>query len=290
MTHSVDKRRILGTNIRTKIRSQTHTFASPQNSGFRFYGMVAGVYGTLAYLDVKAGIPSSDGSQLPERATLSQSWYLTPTIISEGIKATWNALDDIAIISILVNTAMWLPPARRLLGRSGLRGLRTFQVSRHSWSYGAKQAAYEGVLLVLFLPGVIHYFDGDVFHFAAFANSVLLITACLGVFALRYKSIPVENLSIAPRNIISAIIGVYCVTYATERIWIPPALIFRLEPWSILLAHVFYCGLKMARGPMLARIAYLVLHRPSNAIEHMLTPSRRFCSVLCLAAHMPYST
>jgi hypothetical protein len=251
---------------------------------------VAGVYGTLAYLDVKAGIPSSDGSQLPERATLSQSWYLTPTVISEGIKATWNALDDITITFILVNTAMWLPPARRLLGRSGLRGLRPFQVSHHSWLYGAKQAAYEGVLLVLFLPGVVHYFDGDFFHIAAIMTSVPLITLNFWNLGVRYNLIPPISMILGPRYGNYAIFGVYCVAYATEKMWVPQTLIFRLEPWSLLLAQVSVCGVFLARGPAVLRLVAMVCIGLPTLIEHVLTPYRRLCLVLCLAAHMPYAT
>lgn len=252
---------------------------------------VANTYGLLAYLDVKAGIPSSDGSQLPERPTMSHSWYLTPTVISEGIKATLAGLDGVTIGVILANTAMWLPPVRRLLGRSGLRGLRNYQVSRHSWSYGAKKAVGEGVPLVLFLPGVVHYFDGDVFHIAAFMISVPLITLNLWNLAVRCNLIPPISMILSPRYGGYAIFGVYCVAYATEKMWIPQTLIFRLEPWSLLLAQVSLCGYFLARGPTIsAKCTAMVCIGLSTLIEHVLTPYRRFCSVLCLAAHMPYST
>ena len=251
---------------------------------------VAGIYGTLAYLDVKAGIPSSDGSQLPERTTLSRSWYLTPTVVSEGIKATWNELDGITIGIILANTAMCLPPIRKLLGRSGLPGLRPFQLAQHSWSYGAKQAVKEGLLLVLFLPGVVHYFDGDLFHIAAFVISVPLITSNLSKFAVRFNFIPDVSMTLGPHYSNYAIFGVYCVAYATERMWAPHTLIFRLEPSSLLQALVFWYGYFLTRGSALARHASFVSIGLPALIEHMLTASRRFWSVLCLAAHMPYAT
>jgi hypothetical protein len=272
------------------LRSTTHRQNPLLWSGIWSLLAVAGTYGILAYLDVKAGIPSSDGSQLPERPTLSQSWYLTPTVISEGIKATLAGLDSVTIGFILANTAMCLPPIQKLLARSGLR---PFQVVNHSWSLAARYAVEEGVFLVLFLPGVVHYFYGDPFHIAAFAISVQLITSNLWNFATRYNFVPAVSKMLGPRYHCYgnyAIFGVYCVAYATEKMWVPPTLIFRLEPWSLLLAQVSLCGYFLARGPVFARLITMVCIGLPTLIEHVLTPFRRFCSVLCLVAHMSYAT
>jgi membrane associated rhomboid family serine protease len=203
---------------------------------------LAGTYGTLGYLDVKAGIPSSDGSQLPERAQLPQTWYLTPTVISEGIKAGWNELDNLTIGIVVATFAIHLlkrsplPIWERLIHITGEAKWTTFTYTlvNSSWAHAATNMA----ALAWFLPGVVRYFDGDLFHTSAFLISVPLITSYLTHFAYRFNLANGLVLNLGASGSIAAAFGVYCVAYAHEKVWVPQGLILRLDAiyWGLLFA------------------------------------------------------
>ncbi|KAF2628156.1 hypothetical protein BU25DRAFT_391698 [Macroventuria anomochaeta] len=203
---------------------------------------LVGTYGTLAYLDVKAGVPSSDGSHLPERAQLPQTWYLTPTVIRDGIKAGWDELDNLTIGIVVATFAIHLlkrsplPIWERLIHVTGEAKWTafTYPLVNSSWAHAATNMA----ALAWFLPGVVHYFDGDLFHTSAFLISVPLITSYFAHFAYRFNLASGLVLNLGASGAIAAALGIYCVAYANEKVWVPQGLVLRLDAmyWGLLFA------------------------------------------------------
>lgn len=237
---------------------------------------LAGTYGSLAYLDVKAGVPSSDGSQLPERAQLPQTWYLTPTVIREGIQAGWNELDNLTIGIVAATFAIHLlkrsplPIWEKLIHVTGEARWTafTYPLVNSSWSHAAQNMA----ALVWFLPGVVRYFDGDLFHTSAFLVSVPLITSYFTHFAYRFNMASGLVLNLGASGGIAAVLGIYSVAYANEKIWTPHGLVLRLDAmyWVLLFAaSQAYSMLQSPKGGN--RPAYLVCCAGSTLPEFLLT-------------------
>ncbi|KAJ8108838.1 hypothetical protein OPT61_g7891 [Boeremia exigua] len=203
---------------------------------------LAGTYGTFAYFDVRAGVPSSDGSHLPERAQIPQTWYLTPTVILKGVQAGWNELDGLTIGIFVATFAIHLlkrsplPIWERLIHVTGEAKWTafTYPLVNSSW----KHAAQNMVALVWFLPGVVYYFDGDLFHTSAFLVSVPLITSYVTHFAYRFNFTSGLVLNLGASGSIAAALGVYSVVYANEKVWFPPGLVLRIDAmyWALLFA------------------------------------------------------
>lgn len=234
---------------------------------------LAGTYGTLAYLDVKAGVPSSDGSHLPERAKLPQTWYLTPAVIREGVLAGWNELDNLTIGIVVASVAIHflkrspLPIWEKLIHVTGEAKWTafTYPFLNSSWTHLASNMA----ALVWFLPGVVHYFDGDLFHTSAFLVSVPLITSYLTHFAYRFNLTSGLVLNVGASGAIIAAFGVYCMAYAKEKVWVPTGLVLRLDAreWGLLFAlHQAYNMTRTSKSGN--RPAYLV--SPASIILRML--------------------
>ena len=208
---------------------------------------VAGTYGALAYLDVKAGIPSSDGSHLLERAQLPQTWYLTPAVVRQGLEAAWREIDSLTIGVVIASIVT------HVLTRSNPTILRnlvhvttvakwtafTYPLTYTNWTH----LAMSMTALVWFLPSVVHYFDGDLFHVSAFLVSVPLITSCLTHIAYRLNLIQATNLHAGASGAVIAAFGIYCIVYGQEKVWVPVGLVFRLDAreWGLLFVlHLVY--------------------------------------------------
>ncbi|KAJ4993715.1 hypothetical protein SVAN01_00769 [Stagonosporopsis vannaccii] len=231
---------------------------------------LAGTYGTLAYLDVKAGVPSSDGSQLPERAQLPQTWYLTPTVIREGVQAGWNELDYLTIGIVAATFAVHLlkrsplPIWEKLIHVTGEAKWTafTYPLVNSSWGHAAQNMA----ALVWFLPGVVRYFDGDLFHTSAFLGSIPLITSYFAHFAYRFNLASGLVLNLGASGAVAAVLGIYSVVYANEKVWTPHGVVLRLDAmyWALLFAaSQAYSMLQSPKGGN--RPAYLV-HLASLAL------------------------
>lgn len=196
---------------------------------------LAGTYGALAYLDVKAGIPSSDGSHLAARVQLPQNWSLTPEIIHAGLVAAWNELDGLTVSIVVVSTAIHLllrsKPSiwKKLVHVPGEAKWTafTYPLVHPSW----KSLAGNMITLTWFLPSVVYYFDGDLFHAAAFLASVPLTTSYLMHFAYRFNLIQATASFAGTSGLSFAILGVYCTAYAREKLWLPVGLILRSDAW-----------------------------------------------------------
>ncbi|KAF1925535.1 uncharacterized protein M421DRAFT_69736 [Didymella exigua CBS 183.55] len=231
---------------------------------------LAGTYGTLAYLDVKNGIPSSDGSHLPERAQLPQTWYLTPTVIREGIVAGWRELDSLTIGIVVASVAIHLlkrsplPIWEKLIHVTGEAKWTafTYPLLNSNWTHLALNMA----ALVWLLPGVVHYFDGDLFHTSAFLVSVPLITSYLTHFAYRFNMTQALVLNVGASGAIFAAFGVYCIAYAKEKLWVPTLFVLRLDAREWGLMFVLYQAYNMMQASKSGNRPAFLVHLISFAL------------------------
>jgi len=196
---------------------------------------LAGTYGALAYLDVKTGVPSSDGSHLPARAQLPQTWELTPEIVRAGLVAGWKELDSLTIGIVVVSVALHLlskhRPSlwRKLAHTTGEAKWTAF--TSPLLDYNWKSLSLNMAALIWFLPSVVHYFDGDLFHTTAFLVSVPLTTSYLMHLAYRLNLVQAHMGVAGPLHLTYALFGIYCVAYAHEKLRMPAGLVFRLDAW-----------------------------------------------------------
>lgn len=225
-------------------------------------------YGTLAYLDVKAGIPSSDGSHLPARAQLPQTLSLTPTALGAGLAAHWRDLDGLTTGVLLLSVAIHLLKRAPLpLWRNFVHGPGSAQwtafthpLLNASWTHLAANMA----ALVCFLPDAVHYLDGDLFHASALLASVSLVSSYLTHSAYRLNLAVAPILLVGPSSAIAAAFGVCCVAYAREEVWGPAGAVFGV--------HQAYAVLRASRG---GRGAALLV-RCVVGVSRVLLTVRRF--------------
>jgi membrane associated rhomboid family serine protease len=192
---------------------------------------LAGTWGTLAYLDARSS-PSVE-SQLLERATIPQSWFLTPTVIREGIKSGWNELDKLTIGIVVVSVGIQLlkrsplPFWEKLIHITGEKKYTafTYPLVHTDWSH----LSHNTVWLCWFLPAVVHYFDGDFFHTAALLITAPLITSYLTHFAFRWGFLKGLPLNLGSSGVAAAVIGAFCAAYPDEKVWVPNLFVLRLD-------------------------------------------------------------
>jgi membrane associated rhomboid family serine protease len=195
---------------------------------------LTGTCGLLAYLDARFNASNSPlESQPSERTKIPQSWFLTPTVCKEGIAAGWKELDKLTIGIVLASIGMHLlkksplPIWEMFIHITGERKYTafTYPFVHGTWAHlGANMFG-----LCWFLPAVVHYFDGDLFHTAAFFVSVPLITSYLSHFVYRLDLIKGIPLNIGSSGALAAIVGAFCVANPDEKVWIPHFLILRLD-------------------------------------------------------------
>lgn len=233
---------------------------------------LAGTYGTFAYFDVKAGVSSSDGSQRPDRTQLPQTWYLTPTVVLEGAKAAWNELDNLTIGIVVATLAIHLlkrsplPIWENLIHVTGEAKWTAFTYPLVNSSWG--HAVQNMTALTWLLPSVVYYFDGDLFHTAAFLVSVPLITSYLTHFVYRLNLASGLVLNLGASGAIAAAFGVYSVAYANEKLWTPPGLVLRLDAmyWAMMYAAAqAYSVVTSPKGGN--RPAYMVCLKASHHLK-----------------------
>ena len=195
---------------------------------------VAGTYGVFAYLDARSNNNDLSGTnQLPERAQLPQSWYLTPEVVKEGIKAGWNELDNLTIGIVVASIGIHLmkksplPFWEKLIHITGEKQYTafTYPFVHSNWPHlGQNMFA-----LWWFLPGVVRYLDGDLFHAAALFASVPLLTSYLQHFAFRWGSVTGLPLNMGSSGAIAAMLGAFSMAYPDEKVWLPSFVILRLD-------------------------------------------------------------
>lgn len=202
---------------------------------------VACTYGTLAFLDVIYDSETASGkSEQPERTTAPEPWWLTPTIVTEGLKAGWNELDGLTIGIVLATAGVQLmkrsplPFWQHLIHIPGEKKYTAFTYSfvHVHWPHLGLSTFY----FCWFLPSVVQYFDGDLFHTTAFLASVPLITSYLQHFAFRWIPIKGVSLNLGSTGAAAAVFGAFCMAYPDEKVWLPYSVIFRptAELWAAL--------------------------------------------------------
>ncbi|OAL43522.1 hypothetical protein IQ07DRAFT_523938 [Pyrenochaeta sp. DS3sAY3a] len=204
---------------------------------------IAGTYGTLAYLDVKFNQDVISGTtELPERTVLPQTWYLTPTVVKDGLIAGWQELDKLTIGIVIASVAIHfmkrspLPFWEKLIHITGEKKYTTFTYPfvHSTWSHVGNNM----FALCWFLPAVVHYLDGDVFHAAAVFITVPLLTSYLQHFVFRWGATKGLPLNMGASGSIAAIFGAFCMAYSDEKVWTPPFIVVRLDAkyWAALFA------------------------------------------------------
>jgi membrane associated rhomboid family serine protease len=195
---------------------------------------LAGTCGFFAYLDARFSAADSPlESQPSERIKIPQSWFMTPTVCKEGIAAGWKELDKLTIGIVLASIGMHLlkksplPIWQKFIHITGEKKYTafTYPFVHGNWAHLGSNT----LGLCWFLPGVVHHFDGDLFHTAAFFASVPLITSYLSHFVFRLGLIKGIPLNIGSSGALSAILGAFCVANPDEKVWIPSFLIVRLD-------------------------------------------------------------
>lgn len=246
---------------------------------------LAGTYGILAYLDVKAGIPSSDGSHLPARAQLPQNWELTPEIFRTGLAAGWNELDNLTIGIIVASVALHLLVKSRPLIRSKLyymtNGSRWTAFTYPLLHNTRKSLALGTASLIWYLPSVVYYFDGDLFHTTAFLASTSLITSYLAHLACRINLVQATICLGGPSGLICALFGIYCVAYANEKLWMPASFVFRLDAWHWGVFFWVSQACILAQTSSAETKARVVVRYAGVLCKNLLIPPRFTCSISC---------
>jgi membrane associated rhomboid family serine protease len=195
---------------------------------------LAGTWVTLAYLDARSMNGSQPTEAQPfERAEIPQTWFLTPSVVKEGIKAGWNELDKLTIGIVVASIGIHLlkrsplPIWERLIHITGEKKYTafTFPFVHSNWGHLAQNA----LGIVWFLPAVVHYLDNDLYQTAALFFSVPLFTSYLQHFAFRWGTVTGLPLNMGSSGAGAAIIGAFCAAYPDEKVWVPNFLIFRLD-------------------------------------------------------------
>ncbi|KAF1935291.1 hypothetical protein EJ02DRAFT_460504 [Clathrospora elynae] len=204
---------------------------------------VAGTYGAFAYLDAKSNKAAVSGlEQQPDRIQLPPTWFLTPTVVRDGIAAGWKELDKLTIGIVVASVAIQLtrrsplPFWENLIHVTGERKYTafTYLFVHSNWGHLGQNM----LALCWFLPGVVRYFDGDFFHTAAFFVSVPLITSYFQHFTFRMGAMQGIPLNMGSSGAIVAVFGAFCMVYPDEKMWWPSGLILRLDAkyWAGLFA------------------------------------------------------
>ncbi|KAH3939274.1 hypothetical protein HBI25_207540 [Parastagonospora nodorum] len=211
---------------------------------------VAGTYGVFAFLDTKFGSQSTEESAPSERAQIPQTWYMTPTVVIEGVKAGWAELDKLTIGIAVLCVAMHflrkspLPIWERLIHITGEKRYTafTYPLIHSNWAHLGNN--FFG--LCWFLPGVVHYFDNDSFHAATFLITIPLITTFLQHFVFRWTTVRGIPLNMGASGAIAAALGAFCMAYPDEKVWTPNFLVFRMD--------AKYCGVLYVAWQLVSEI------------------------------------
>jgi membrane associated rhomboid family serine protease len=192
---------------------------------------IAGIYYGFAYLDERFDLQDND---LAPAARRSQSWYLTPTVVSEGFVNYWKELDKMTIGVMALYFGLHL--VKRMPNKfweklPHIAGERTWTLATYSLVHSSNQGVFSAIFyLAWFMPAVVRYFDGDYLHLSAFYFSVPIL---LGVLThLRFKGknairgIPVE---MGSSGALSALVGAYTMINPWEKVWFVVTGPFRVD-------------------------------------------------------------
>lgn len=196
-------------------------------------------YSICAFIDTKFGTPFRSDDAIPDRASdhLPQTWYFTPDTIRQSALALWNDMDGwtlylgaTIVLSALLKKGLW------------------------------KANLPDAVMLSLFFPSVVHCFDHDGYHTAAFLICLPLAAGYLTeVMAYRLKLTDSLIHSLGPGATAMTAMGFYSVKYSNEKVWAPPGVALRVDAWVWTAGYVAFQAWLMARwGRGTVRIDSLV--------------------------------
>ncbi|CAE7013888.1 hypothetical protein P3342_003849 [Pyrenophora teres f. teres] len=228
---------------------------------------VVATYGVFAYMDANYGGATSPVTLQSDRPETSDSWFLTPSAIRDGIKTAWQDPDKLTVGIIGFSAAILA------LRRSGLFSLvhLVHVTGRHKYTAFTHPFIYKdwvhlggtSFLLACLLPGLVRHFDGDLYHTAAFLVSVSLVMPYLHHFV--YRTIPTYSIPVArgAAYVCVAIFGASCAAHVHEKMWVPVGVVLRLpgEAWGLLYVVLWsLLTMKSERGPRALALVYGLGH------------------------------
>jgi membrane associated rhomboid family serine protease len=233
---------------------------------------VTGTCGTFAFLDGRFGNDISSGTtQLPERAHIPQTWWLTPTVVTEGLKAGWNELDKLTIgVTVVVIGIHFLkksplPIWERLIHITGEKRYTafTYPYVHNNWGHTIQNMFG----LCWFLPGVMYYLGDNKVQAAAVFTSIPLVTSYLQHFAFRWGTVKGIPLNMGASGAVAAMMGAFCMAYPNEKVWIPNFIVLRVD--------AMYCGVLFAASQlyMAAKMPAGGGNRPAAIVSCVLSYS-----------------
>jgi membrane associated rhomboid family serine protease len=225
---------------------------------------VTGTCGTFAYL--------SGTKQLLARAQIPQTWWLTPTVVTDGFKASWNELDKLTIgITAVVFGIHFLKKSPLPIWESliHITGEKRYTAFTYPYVHNNWGHVIQNVFgLCWFLPGVMYYLGDNKFQAAAVFTSIPLITSYLQHFAFRWGTVNGIPLNMGASGAVAAMLGAFCTAYPNEKVWIPNFFVLRVD--------AIYCGLFFAASQL-----YMAAKMPAGG------GNRPAAIVSCLPFHWP---
>ena len=158
---------------------------------------------------------------------------ITPSLIHQGALALWSDLDPLTITLALAITTT------QLIRRSPLASWRnTIRViSKRKWTSlpnpfvhrSWTHAGMNVLALVWVLPSVVQYFDCDVYHTSAFLLGIQFVSSFATQVFCRFNPAGGVALTVGTSGMVAAALGVYCVEYADEKMWVPQGVVLRTD-------------------------------------------------------------
>lgn len=195
---------------------------------------LTGTWGVFAYLSATStGTDNFADGQPSGRISIPQTWVLWPSVAWEGIKAGWKEADNLTIGIVIASVGIHLlkrsplPIWEKMIHITGEKMYTTFTFP--FVHLDRSHLITNMYMLCWFLPGVVHYFGGDVCQAAALFFSVPLITSYGAHFIFRAVNVQGIPLNMGSSGAAAALMGAFCVAYPDEKVWVPTYTIFRID-------------------------------------------------------------
>jgi membrane associated rhomboid family serine protease len=244
-------------DIQKDIRTQRKRLLRP---GLFSVFAIASIWVGCAYLDTRIEVQDD----LAPR-TVSESRWLTPTVIKEQVIAGWKELDKMTITLILSYVSIHMTrrlPSRFWQNLSHIAGERNWTLLTYPFVHSSWGAVLSSAtILTWFLPTVVRDFGGDYFHIGALYLSIPVLTGFLTHLQFRgpraTAGIPIE---MGPSGALAAIMSAFAIAHPQEKIFFGPV---RMEAGILAVVLLAYEGLSMIvmRGRRISFISHSVSAR-----------------------------